>query len=352
MYVKTQVVRPWFTAGARSPGRYTPPVSALQAALVVVGIAVMSGGLWGLVRGHAAAADIAQPQVQYPSTVCDVAPIGTEFPSRVTFFSEAGLWGDSLTIEAPVSEPIETVRLVTNADLDDANLRKRISSVRLQCGSRRSQVVLFTAANMWSEFGDAQPFDCKSCQSEEINLHTDASWIADQVGSVYFVAHAGRARSIADIYVGQTLSTVVTNTWTQQLADLPSGAEADGGPRLQLIGFFAFTLRQNLKLDDWKCGDRRAHFKLFASLHQHGVFSVSVSETYVDSGWGDAWGCRSKMESELKAGAADAAHQLRDGLNDLLAFVGDHPRYYLVPTWSIREFDLYAGGEPPEVIKW
>jgi hypothetical protein len=56
------------------------------------------------------------------------------------------------------------------------------------------------------------------------------------------------------------------------------------------------------------------------------------------------------MESELKDAAADAAHQLRNGLNDLLTYVGDHPRYYLVPTWSIREFDLYAGGEPPEVF--
>jgi hypothetical protein len=345
MYVKTQVVRSWFTARARSSGRHTPPFSALQAALVLVGIVVMSGGLWGPVRGHAAAADTAQPQVLYPIPLCDLAPIGTEFPSRVTFFSEAGLWGDSLTIEAPVSEPIETVRLVTNTDLDDANLRKRISSVRLQCGSRQSQVVLFTAANMWSEFGDAQPFYCEPCQTEEINLHTDASWIADRVGSVYFVAHARQAHVIP-------LSVLVTNSWMQQLDDLPSGAEADGGPRLHLISFFAFTLRQNLTLDHWSCGDRGAYFKLFASLNQNGSFSVSVSETYVDSGWGDAWGCRSQMESELKDAAADAAHQLRDGLNGLFALVGDHPRYYLAPTWSIREFDLYAGGEPPEVIKW
>ena len=78
---------------------------------------------------------------------------------------------------------------------------------------------------------------------------------------------------------------------------------------------------------------------------------MTVSETYVDGGWGDAWGCRSLMESNLKAEAADAAHQLADGLNDLLAFIGDHPRYYLAPYWSIREFNLYAGGEPPEGIK-
>jgi hypothetical protein len=78
---------------------------------------------------------------------------------------------------------------------------------------------------------------------------------------------------------------------------------------------------------------------------------VTVSETYADGGWGDAWGCRSRMESDLKAGAADAAHQLADGLNDLLAFIGDHPRYYRAPNWSIREFNLYAGGESPEGIK-
>jgi hypothetical protein len=342
MYVKTQVVRPRFTTGAWRLCRHTFPVSTLQAALaVVVGIIAMSSGLWE--PGHAAAADTAQPQVYYPNAVC--APIDIEIPSHVTFFSEAGFWGDSLTIEAPVSKPIETVRLVTNTDLKNANLLKRISSARLQCGSRASQVVLFTASNMWSEFGDAQPFYCQPCQTVEINLHTDASWIADKVGSVYFVAHARQADDIP-------LSNLVTDSWTQQLTDLPSEAKADGEPRLQLISFFAFTLRQDLKLNHWACTERGAYLKLFAALSQNGFFSVSVSETYVGDGTGDAWGCRGKMEDKLETAAANAAHELRNGLNDLLAFVGDHPRYYLTSTYSLREFDLFAGGEPAQVIEW
>ena len=208
----------------QSPGRHTPLVSALQAALVLASIVVMSGWLWRPVRGYAAAADIAQSQVECPVPIC-AAPIGTEFPSQVTFFSEAGLWGDSLTIEVPVSEPIETVRIVTNTELNNANLLKRISSVRLQCGSRTSQAVLFTASNMWSQFGDAQPFFCDPGQTVETNLHTDASWVADKVGSVYFVAHA---RQVDE----RPLSLIVTNAWVQQLDDLPSGAKADGEPRL------------------------------------------------------------------------------------------------------------------------
>jgi hypothetical protein len=329
MSVKIPVVRPWFTAGARRPGQHTFSFSALPAALVLVGSAVMSGWLWGPVRGHVATADIAQPQVQCPITIC--APVGTEFPSQVTFFSEAGLWGDSLTIEAPVSEPIETVRLATNTDLEHANLLKRISSVRLQCGSRQSQVVLFTASNMWSEFGDyARPFYCEPGQTVEINLHTEAPELADKVGSVYFVAHARQA--------GDTpLSDLITDAWAPI-----------GEPRLQLISFFAFTLRQDLTVNFPGCGGRSAHFTLFASLHQDGSFSVSVSETYVASGWGDTFGCRSLMEDLLKDNVEAAAGALEDSLNDLLALVGDHPRYYLAPTWSIREFNLYAGGEPEE----
>ena len=338
MYMKTQVVRPWFTSRARRPGRHTLPLLALRTALVAVSIVAMSGGLWGPVRGYAAAADSICPP--FP------VPIGTEFPSRVTFFSEAGLWGDSLTIEAPVSEPIEMVRLVTNTDLNNANLLKRISSVRLQCGSRQSQVTLFTASNMWSEFGEyARPFYCEPCQTTEINLHTEGPELADQVGSVYFVAHARQADS-------EALSDFVADAWTQQLADLPSGTKADGEPRLQLISFFAFTLRQNLKLNHALCVERPAHFELFASLHQSGSFSVSVSETYVNSAWDDFLGCRDLMEDSLEDGAAGAAHKLRDGLNAFLALMGDYPRYYLAPTWSIREFYLYAGGEPAQVIEW
>jgi hypothetical protein len=338
MYVKTQVVKPWFTTGARRARRRTSPVSTLQAVLAIV---VISGGLWQPTR--TAAANIAQPQVQCPVTIC--GPVGTEFPSQVTLFSEAGLWGDRLTIEAPVSEPIETVRLATNTDLAHANLLKRISSIRLQCGSREAQVVLFTAANMWSEFGKyARPFYCAPGQTVDINLHTEAPELADQVGSVYFVAHARQAHGIP-------LSDLVTDAWTEQLADLPSGAKADGGPRLQLIAFFAFALRQDLKLNHWACTERSANLRLFASLNQDGFFSVSVSETYVGDGTGDAWGCRGKMEDKLETAAANAAHELRDGLNALMALVGDRPRYYLAPTWSIREFDLYAGGEPAG-IEW
>jgi hypothetical protein len=88
-------------------------------------IVVISGWLWRPVRGYAAAADSAQSQVECPVPIC-AAPIGAEFPSQVTFFSESGLWGDSLTIEAPVSEPIETVRIVTNTELNNANLLKRV----------------------------------------------------------------------------------------------------------------------------------------------------------------------------------------------------------------------------------
>jgi hypothetical protein len=170
----------------------------------------------------------------------------------------------------------------------------------------------------------------------DINLHMEAPELADKVGSVYFVAHARQADDAP-------LPTLVTNAWRQQLDDLPSWAEANGGPRLRMISFFAFTLRQNLELDDWKCGDRCAHFELLASLHQDGYSSASVGTTSVDSGWGDAWGCRSKLEGVLKATAADVARDLTDGLNAIWVLVGDHPP--LLPR-------SVAGIRKPEILKF
>jgi hypothetical protein len=56
MHVQTPVVRPWGPTGARSLGRPTPPVSALRAALAVVALVALSGGLWGPGRAQAAVA--------------------------------------------------------------------------------------------------------------------------------------------------------------------------------------------------------------------------------------------------------------------------------------------------------
>ena len=271
-------------------------------------------------------------------------------PATLTLFSEAGFWGSKLTVQIDPSTPVETVRLVTKTQIANANLLGRISAVRLKCGSRAGRVVLFNAHNTatsiggWSPSSPGRPINCSAGETVDVNLHAEASFYADKVASVYFVAHARKATDVA-------FSTFVSNSWNAELANLPSGAKAVGEAQLQLTSSTRFRLRQNLKLDDWKCGGRSAHMVLQAQMYQDQHFSVIVATTYVDTGWGDAWGCRSKMQTALKAAAINAASDLRSGLDSLMLLAGNHPRYYFVPSWSLREFDLAAGGEPQEPLK-
>ena len=277
------------------------------------------------------------------------APFG-ESPTQLTLYSEAGLWGDSLTRSLAPSGDNESILLITKTDIQNANLLNRISSIRLKCGSRDGQIVLFNAYNTgstissWSETSPGKPVYCEAGKTVTVNLHTQASQYADHLASVYLVRHAREAKSIA-------FSMFVSNAWENALEDLPSGAEADGGPKFKLESSTRFKIRQNLKIDDWKCEERGAHFEIRAQMYQNGTFNAYVTSTYVDTGIGDAWGCRTRMEDALEIAANEAAADLEDGLADLLQLAGDHPRYYFVPTYSLADFDLSAGGEPAPPIQ-
>lgn len=261
-------------------------------------------------------------------------------PTTVTFFSEAGFWGTRLSVQMQPTGAEEVTRVVTKGQIEGANLLRRISSIRIQCGGRASQIAIFQSWNLWSEFATtAKPYYCNPGETVSINLHNDAPAFADRVGSVYMVTHGRAHNSVA-------FSTFLTNAWTAQLDNLPSGAEASGPVRLWLRSKSTFRLRQNLRLDDWRCGERGGILELQARILADGTFSVIVVSTYVDTGWGDAWGCRSRMQSGLASGATTAAGDLRNGLNQLRQLVGTHPRYYFTPTWSIREFELSGGGTP------
>lgn len=272
-----------------------------------------------------------------------------ETPSTLTLYSEAGLWGDSMTVQVSPTTNYEALRLVTMTEVQNAHLLSRISSLRLTCGSRDSQVMLYdfyntgTSLATWSQFGKGRPVSCKAGQTVTVNLHQQYPELADNVGSVYFLAHARQAKGVG-------FSAFVLSNWNQGLGDLPDGATASQGPTMTLKGSTSFTLRQDLELDAWECGARGAFFTLTALMNQDRTFTVYVSDLYVDTGWGDSWGCRDSMKSSLQSGAADAATKLKNGLQSLAQLAGTHPRYYFVPQWNLSEFDLWAGGEAPSIV--
>ncbi|MEQ9504117.1 MAG: hypothetical protein RIT81_45100 [Deltaproteobacteria bacterium] len=271
-------------------------------------------------------------------------------PTRITFYSEAGLWGDSLTVTLTPTDDGETDQLVTTTDIEAANLARRISSIRMVCGTRASQIAAFRVENRspalgaWDPDGAAAPFYCAPGETKEINLHTNANVaFADRIGSVYAVAHA-RA------YSGYDLSLVVRNAWNGQTEDLGSNAEADGPVRLSLASTSRFRLRQDLLLDHTFCFQREAYLLLYVTIEEDRSMHVEVTATHVDSGFDDNWGCGSGMRSTLRSKAAAAADELETSLNLLTqAYQDDYTRLYFTPTFSTREFNL-SGGAPPLVF--
>ncbi|HMJ12831.1 MAG TPA: hypothetical protein VK524_15520 [Polyangiaceae bacterium] len=272
-----------------------------------------------------------------------------ETPTTLTLYSEAGFWGTSYTAQIMPSGNNETVNMITRTQIEAAGLLDRVSSLRLTCGSRGAHVMLYNSYNTgttldsWSEYGTGRPVYCTPGQTVTVELHQQIPELADRVSSIYFLNHARQAKLAG-------FSSFVTTNWNAALQDLPDGASANGPPRFRLTGASTFKLRQNLTLDDWKCGDRAAHFVLTAYMYQDRTFSVYVTESYVDTGWGDAWGCRDKMKSALAAGARDAAAQLRGGLQSLLQIVGTHPRYYFYPAHDLSQFDVAGGGESGIIV--
>ncbi|HWA74323.1 MAG TPA: hypothetical protein VG937_18390 [Polyangiaceae bacterium] len=266
--------------------------------------------------------------------------------ATLVLYSEAGFYGDTLVQNAIPANNNEAVNLIRTTQIESANLYGRISSFRLVCGTRDAQVVLFADINNgatlheWSEFSTGHAFSCKANQTLLVNLHQQAPEIADRVGSIYLVSHARQA-----VQVG--FSAFVKSNWNNALADLPDGASADGDVQLKLDGSNSFVLRQFLTVDAWECEERGAIFGLRAIMNQDRTFQVSVNEVYVDTGWGDSWGCRDGMTDAVRAGAQDAANQLASGLHDLSMLAGNHPRYYFVPGFSMRDFDLVGGGDLP-----
>lgn len=273
----------------------------------------------------------------------------SESPTTLTLYSEPGLWGSALTIRTTPASSAEFLRLITKPQVEAAGLLGHISSLRLTCGSRAAHVMLYDSYNTggnettgdfaaWSEFGTGRFVSCTAGQSVAVDLHQQLPELADRVASIYFMTHARHTTEAG-------FSAFVKSNWSAGLANLPSGAAADGEPQLKLLSSESFKLRQNLKLDDWRCGARGAHFVLNAMLSAERKFSVTVSEEYVDTGWGDAWGCRDGMKKKLHAGAVDAANRLAPGLDKLSAQVGAHARSYLVPFFNLSEFDLFGGGD-------
>ncbi len=266
---------------------------------------------------------------------------GNPDPTVVTFFSESNFWGTRHRVTLAPTGPEEVTQTLTKPQIEEANLHQRISSIRLRCGDRASQITIMLSWDPWSEFATtAKTYSCDPQQTVNINLHRDEPAFADRVGSVHLVAHA-RAHDFFNDF-----ARTVTGVWSTGLRSLPSSTEADGKPRIRLKSTHSFRLRQNFKLDNWACTERGAHMEFLVNMSTNGRLRVTVASTYVDSGTGDSWGCHTDMLSGLNAAATSAAQDLADGLPGLIGLIGSHPRYYFAPVGGTHDFSINGGGTP------
>lgn len=333
--------------------------STLSVGAVLVGLsapALVFVMVWGGVRAHAFRASARDGALFGPEVVQN-ASVVSETPSVLILYSEANFWGQQWRTELMPPRLREDSSVITSTQLQEANLLGRISSVRLRCGSRDSHVVLFTARNTssrisgWTPSGFAYPISCVAGTTRLVNLHADEPRVADKVGSIYLVVHA------PGITVAP-FSELVENNWPRYLADkLPDGAKMNGNAVLKFVTPFRFTIAQELWLDNWRCGGRAAHIELAAQVWVSGpgladetdYFEVNRGPTYVDESWGDAWGCRDTMLDKLREAGDEGAREFEKVLEDLAhGLVPHHSRYYLVPTYGLRNFWLVGGGARPE----
>jgi hypothetical protein len=270
--------------------------------------------------------------------------IGNPDTSTVTFFSEAALVGDSLTRQVTPSSLNETVKPITSVDIQNANLTRRISSIRLVCGTRASDITVLNAANAgtdtsaWSAAGLGFTLTCNPGQTVTANLHTQAPNLADAVGSAYFLVHASHKSQIL-------FSTVVASNFNS--SSFPDGVTAPSSVELRMWNSDEFSLHQDFQLDAAACEARGGYITLLAVINSQQKFiTVFVTDAFVGDGLGDVLGCHDQMLNALQKGANDAASQLTSALTGLMQLAGNHTRYYFAPVFGLSEFALAAGGDP------
>ena len=270
--------------------------------------------------------------------------------TRLTFYQHADQTGTTFSVELPAIDEYERIRLIPKPEIESAGLLSRISAVRLRCGNRDARVVLMTNYNQsstdfstWNHYGGVgRTINCRVGQTVVVNLHEGIPNLGDRVGSAFLVTHAENVDQFA-------FSDQLQQVWQTAIAGFPSGA-SHNSTEYWLTSTRRFHIREYLTIDHWACTSRGAVFEYAVQLNYDATFRVTVTDSYVDYGFGDSWGCRDKMKAKLDASIAASRDELAEGLHGVVQFFTagiPHDRYYLVPDVSLRNFDMYYGADAP-----
>lgn len=273
-------------------------------------------------------------------------------PTVLTFYESSNFTGRSYQVSLSALDANERIRLISKPDIEAALLLSKVSSVRLKCGARDARVVLFTAHNAsntsfsaWSHTGGSGgSINCVSGQTVSVNLHTSKPELADRVGSAFLVTHASNAGNF-------NFTDYFGPAWEVALEDLPSAA-TPGRTDMWLESTTRFRIRQYLTIDHWACTARSAVFEYRVTMNSNRTFTATVTDSYVDSGFGDLWDCKNKMQATLDSSIAGATDDLEQGLADLVGLMAPgHDRYYFVPDVRLNIFDVFHGDSDDLVNK-
>jgi hypothetical protein len=261
-------------------------------------------------------------------------------PTGLSLYESANETGITYTASLAASDSGEAMQLVSTPDLTTAGLLGKVSSVRLSCGPRAARLVLFDAYNSsdttfsdWSHaLGNGATIECQPYRTTVVDLHVDFPTLADRVGSAMLVTQAAN-------FGFKNFSLFLEPAWTASL-NLPSGATATTH-QIWLSTLSRFEIRQFLTIDALECTKRGAVFEYSVEMNPDHTFTATVVDSYVDYGFGDAWGCHDTMKSKLDAALAGGRAKLQDGVKQIVdAFAPNMALYYFLPNATLTQFDL------------
>jgi hypothetical protein len=277
-----------------------------------------------------------------------VAPAAAEVATTVTVFSEAGQWGDSLSRGTPTGSWPDTFQetFVKQSDIEAQNLLHRISSARVVCGTRPSDVWFFDSGNV--DFPYDHDFYQVSCNAGETvnvnfhasNVHTSPNnhALGDKVTSFRIVANP---RTFVPL---DRFSDQVLDGWNAGIAaQLGTSATAEGPATIRYLSSNSFRLRQSVRIHTPSgCPDADGTFEYDAYFYQnhptgHPGWYVATASTDVSG----AWWCSVQVGEKFKEKVVDGEDAFKVKLN-AATNQGDYASYYLNPIWP-GSFGLNIG---------
>ena len=184
---------------------------------------------------------------------------GEQIPTVLTFYENPDFSGAAYTVEVELGG-LEATRVITTDDISSAGLNRKISSVRLTCGTRASRASLFDIN--WGQSSRGKLLECNPRQTASIDLSTDTLSLDmnDKIGAAAIVAHPSSDLNVPVHSV--PVSPLFGAVWKTKMDSLDNATNQ--GSRIWLADFHTISRRAGAQarlglLQRARCRVRAAH---------------------------------------------------------------------------------------------